>query len=147
MGASRFGSLLNSQLFLSIISTGWNKLLTFRRWVQEVGNRKRNHNTVCYWTQVGFPKITVTNLLIWWLQNKFCKYWLKFIFLFSATPGGVLDRAVDAEDEQHKDFLRLVCYCISVTYLTCFLLSSNGKKIILLSCSYLYILIVIAVHV
>lgn len=27
---------------------------------------------------------------------------------FSATPGGVLDRAIDAEDEQHKDFLRLV---------------------------------------
>lgn len=32
-------------------------------------------------------------------------------FFFSATPGGILDRAVDAEDEQHKDFLRLVCYC------------------------------------
>jgi len=28
--------------------------------------------------------------------------------VISATPGGVLDRAVDAEDEQHKDFLRLV---------------------------------------
>ena len=27
----------------------------------------------------------------------------------SATPGGVLDRAIDAEVEQHKDFLRLVC--------------------------------------
>ena len=29
--------------------------------------------------------------------------------LLSATPGGVLDRAIDAEEEQHKDFLRLVC--------------------------------------
>lgn len=29
--------------------------------------------------------------------------------VLSATPGGVLDRAVDAEDAQHKDFLRLVC--------------------------------------
>lgn len=27
----------------------------------------------------------------------------------SASPGGVLERAVDAEDEQHQDFLRLVC--------------------------------------
>lgn len=27
----------------------------------------------------------------------------------SASPGGVLERAVDAEDEQHRDFLRLVC--------------------------------------
>lgn len=29
-------------------------------------------------------------------------------FVLSATPGGVLDRAIDAEDEKHKDFLRLV---------------------------------------
>lgn len=27
---------------------------------------------------------------------------------FSATTGGVLDRAIDAEDEEHRDFLRLV---------------------------------------
>lgn len=27
----------------------------------------------------------------------------------SATPGGLLDRAIDAEDDKHKDFLRLVC--------------------------------------
>ena len=27
---------------------------------------------------------------------------------FSASPGGILDRAVDAEEAQHKDFLRLV---------------------------------------
>lgn len=26
----------------------------------------------------------------------------------SATTGGVLDRAIDAEDEEHQDFLRLV---------------------------------------
>jgi len=25
----------------------------------------------------------------------------------SATPGGVLDRAIDAEEEEHRDFLRL----------------------------------------
>lgn len=28
----------------------------------------------------------------------------------SASPGGVLDRAIEAEAEQHSDFLRLVCY-------------------------------------
>lgn len=28
----------------------------------------------------------------------------------SASPGGVLDRAIDAEDALHKDFLRLVGY-------------------------------------
>lgn len=28
----------------------------------------------------------------------------------SASPGGVLDRAIDAEESQHKDFLRLVCH-------------------------------------
>ncbi|KAK7836519.1 beta-1 [Quercus suber] len=32
---------------------------------------------------------------------------MRFVIGHSATPGGVLDRAVDAEDEQHKDFLRL----------------------------------------
>ncbi|CAK9167466.1 unnamed protein product [Ilex paraguariensis] len=32
---------------------------------------------------------------------------IRFVIGHSATPGGVLDRAVDAEDEQHKDFLRL----------------------------------------
>ncbi|KAB1207757.1 putative beta-1,3-galactosyltransferase 6 [Morella rubra] len=32
---------------------------------------------------------------------------IRFVIGHSATPGGVLDRAIDAEDEQHKDFLRL----------------------------------------
>lgn len=31
----------------------------------------------------------------------------------SATPGGVLDRTIDAEETQHKDFLRLVCCTFS----------------------------------
>lgn len=34
--------------------------------------------------------------------------WFGFVH-FSATPGGLLDRAIDAEDERHQDFLRLVC--------------------------------------
>ncbi|KAK6935633.1 protein of unknown function DUF4094 [Dillenia turbinata] len=33
---------------------------------------------------------------------------IRFVIGHSATPGGVLDRAVDAEDDQHKDFLRLM---------------------------------------
>ncbi|KAL2458336.1 putative beta-1 [Forsythia ovata] len=32
---------------------------------------------------------------------------IRFVIGHSATPGGVLDRAIDAEDAQHKDFLRL----------------------------------------
>ncbi|XP_008245979.1 PREDICTED: beta-1,6-galactosyltransferase GALT31A-like, partial [Prunus mume] len=32
---------------------------------------------------------------------------MRFVIGHSATPGGVLDRAIDAEDEKHKDFLRL----------------------------------------
>uniref|UniRef100_A0A7N0TQU1 Hexosyltransferase n=1 Tax=Kalanchoe fedtschenkoi TaxID=63787 RepID=A0A7N0TQU1_KALFE len=32
---------------------------------------------------------------------------LRFAIGHSATPGGVLDRAIDAENEQHHDFLRL----------------------------------------
>ncbi|XVF51180.1 hypothetical protein PTKIN_Ptkin04bG0163700 [Pterospermum kingtungense] len=32
---------------------------------------------------------------------------MRFVIGHSATPGGVLDHAVDAEEEQHKDFLRL----------------------------------------
>ncbi|XP_068648139.1 probable beta-1,3-galactosyltransferase 8 [Aristolochia californica] len=32
---------------------------------------------------------------------------IRFVIGHSATPGGVLDRAIDAEEEQHKDFLRL----------------------------------------
>ncbi|CAO2819363.1 unnamed protein product [Amaranthus hypochondriacus] len=32
---------------------------------------------------------------------------LRFVIGHSASPGGILDRAVDAEEAQHKDFLRL----------------------------------------
>ncbi|KAF9601912.1 hypothetical protein IFM89_023976 [Coptis chinensis] len=32
---------------------------------------------------------------------------MRFVIGHSATPGGVLDRAIDAEEEQHHDFLRL----------------------------------------
>ncbi|XP_031132339.1 beta-1,6-galactosyltransferase GALT31A [Ipomoea triloba] len=32
---------------------------------------------------------------------------MRFVIGHSATPGGVLDRAIDAEETQHKDFLRL----------------------------------------
>eukprot|EP00268_Persea_americana_P048134 TRINITY_DN5055_c0_g1_i4.p1 TRINITY_DN5055_c0_g1~~TRINITY_DN5055_c0_g1_i4.p1 ORF type:complete len:409 (+),score=78.43 TRINITY_DN5055_c0_g1_i4:264-1490(+) len=32
---------------------------------------------------------------------------MRFVIGHSASPGGVLERAVDAEDEQHRDFLRL----------------------------------------
>lgn len=32
---------------------------------------------------------------------------IRFVIGHSATPGGVLDRAIDAEEEHHKDFLRL----------------------------------------
>ncbi|KAE8712800.1 putative bifunctional riboflavin biosynthesis protein RIBA 1 [Hibiscus syriacus] len=32
---------------------------------------------------------------------------MRFVIGQSATPGGVLDRAIDAEEERHKDFLRL----------------------------------------
>lgn len=31
--------------------------------------------------------------------------------VLSATPGGILDRGIEAEEEQYKDFLRLVCSC------------------------------------
>lgn len=32
---------------------------------------------------------------------------IRFVIGHSATPGGVLDRAIDAEDAKNKDFLRL----------------------------------------
>uniref|UniRef100_A0A5B7CF12 Hexosyltransferase n=1 Tax=Davidia involucrata TaxID=16924 RepID=A0A5B7CF12_DAVIN len=32
---------------------------------------------------------------------------IRFVIGHSATPGGILDRSINAEDEQHKDFLRL----------------------------------------
>ncbi|ERN02293.1 hypothetical protein AMTRI_Chr09g38220 [Amborella trichopoda] len=32
---------------------------------------------------------------------------IRFVIGHSATPGGVLDRAIEAEEEQHQDFLRL----------------------------------------
>ncbi|XP_059662119.1 beta-1,6-galactosyltransferase GALT31A [Cornus florida] len=32
---------------------------------------------------------------------------IRFVIGHSATPGGILDRSIEAEDEQHKDFLRL----------------------------------------
>lgn len=32
---------------------------------------------------------------------------IRFVIGHSATPGGILDRAIDAEDAQHNDFLRL----------------------------------------
>jgi hypothetical protein len=33
---------------------------------------------------------------------------LLFCHTLSATPGGILDRAIDAEDRKHEDFMRLV---------------------------------------
>lgn len=30
------------------------------------------------------------------------------MFISSSTPGGILDRAIEAEDKRHGDFLRLV---------------------------------------
>lgn len=33
-----------------------------------------------------------------------------FSFFFSATSGGILDRAIEAEDKKHGDFLRLVSF-------------------------------------
>ncbi|KAG6659129.1 hypothetical protein CIPAW_03G011800 [Carya illinoinensis] len=32
---------------------------------------------------------------------------IRFVIGHSSTPGGVLDKAIDAEEEEHKDFLRL----------------------------------------
>lgn len=32
---------------------------------------------------------------------------IRFVIGHSATKGGLLDKAIDAEDEEHKDFLRL----------------------------------------
>ena len=32
---------------------------------------------------------------------------IRFVIGHSATPGGVLDKAIDAEDAEHQDFLRL----------------------------------------
>lgn len=32
--------------------------------------------------------------------------------VYSATSGGILDRAIEAEDRKHGDFLRLVAICV-----------------------------------
>lgn len=32
---------------------------------------------------------------------------VRFVIGHSSTPGGVLDKAIDAEEAEHKDFLRL----------------------------------------
>lgn len=36
------------------------------------------------------------------------KWVISFLSLFSATSGGILDRAIEAEDQKHGDLLRLV---------------------------------------
>lgn len=42
--------------------------------------------------------------------------WMSFLFLMnSATSGGILDRAIEAEDKKHGDFLRLVAICVFST--------------------------------
>ena len=48
-----------------------------------------------------------------------------FPSITSATPGGILDRAIDAEEAQHGDFLRLVS-AIAITFdLLCLTLCSS----------------------
>lgn len=82
----------------------------FRRGTKEVGNRERNYNTVCDRTQVIFLESMrkfVSHIYLLYLVI-LTNYPGLNLVAFSATPGGVLDRAIDAEDEQHKDFLRLV---------------------------------------
>lgn len=40
-------------------------------------------------------------------------YMVPLFFVTSATSGGILDRAIEAEDKKHGDFLRLVLpFCI-----------------------------------
>lgn len=41
----------------------------------------------------------------WWIM---VLIQLKNFFISSATSGGILDRAIEAEDRKHGDFLRLV---------------------------------------
>lgn len=40
---------------------------------------------------------------------------MSFFLMISATSGGILDRAIEAEDRKHGDFLRLVAICVSNT--------------------------------
>lgn len=43
-------------------------------------------------------------------QGTFLKSFLYFSYVNSATAGGILDKAVEAEELVHRDFLRLVIF-------------------------------------
>lgn len=43
-------------------------------------------------------------------QGTFLKSFLYFSYVNSSTAGGILDKAVEAEELVHRDFLRLVIF-------------------------------------
>ena len=60
---------------------------------------------------------------VWWLWSK--NEVTNSYYSISATPGSILDRAIDAEESQHGDFLRLVseiykncvmCFVVSLAW-------------------------------
>ncbi|EOY23836.1 Beta-1,3-galactosyltransferase 6 isoform 4 [Theobroma cacao] len=60
-----------------------------------------------------FWNLVIYTLRLWFLGKELMRLEkekgiiMRFVIGHSATPGGVLDRAIDAEEKQHKDFLRL----------------------------------------
>ncbi|MBA0801025.1 hypothetical protein Gohar_011418 [Gossypium harknessii] len=62
------------------------EVIVLRGGIKEVGEREGNYNSIRHRTQNDNVSL-----------------------ILSSTPGGALDRAINAEEEQHKDFLHLVC--------------------------------------
>jgi len=48
-----------------------------------------------------------------WNTKGIC--FLSLFFLHSATSNSILDRAIDSEESQHNDFLRLVGHLLSLS--------------------------------
>lgn len=118
MDASRFDSIFFGHPIKHFLESSYLYLevMVLREGVNEVGEREGNYNAICYRTQVtsipilklNFHMLVILLRMIVWMQH--------VSVVFSATPGGVLDRAIDAEEKQHKDFLRLVCSCLLALY-------------------------------
>ncbi|WRX17886.1 Glycosyl transferase [Theobroma cacao] len=96
-----------SSIFWNLVNYLYLEVMVLREGVNEVGEREGNYNAICYRTQVtsipilklNFHMLVILLRMIVWMQH--------VSVVLSATPGGVLDRAIDAEEKQHKDFLRL----------------------------------------
>lgn len=94
-----------------------------RGWIEKIRDREGNHYAICHRSQVQFD--IVFGFKHW--LNIIVSYLILSVIPNSSSPGGVLDHTVEAEEEQHKDFFRLVNTLVHMLIFLCSFLFADEK--------------------